>query len=83
MESLVATSLFTFIVGVVLLQLDTSRRHQTAYLKEEELHQLVKMAVQTNQSHLTLNGQEVSLVQTDEVLRVYRKGELLVEIEEE
>ena len=74
MESLLATGLFAFIVSVVLLQLSISRHRQAAYLAEEELYQLVKIAAQTDRSHLVLNGQEVTLVETEQSLEVYQKG---------
>lgn len=83
MESLLATGLFAFIVSVVLLQLSISRHRQVAYLAEEELYQLVKIAAQTDRSHLVLNGQEVTLVETEQSLKVYQKGELLIEVEED
>lgn len=82
LESLIATALFAFIVGMVLTEIQNSRQRQVAYLNEEESYQLTKMAIQTGQDQVSLNGKSVRVIQTDKGLTVYEKEAVLLEIQE-
>ncbi len=82
LESLVATALFTVISSLVLTEINRSRYRQYQYLQEEEAYQVAKMAMQTGQDQLHLNGQEIEVIQTSKGVKIYHKKELLLEIEE-
>ena len=82
LESLIATALFAFIVSMVLTEIQNSRQRQVAYLNEEESYQLTKMAIQTGQDQVSLNGKSVRVIQTDKGLTVYEKEAVLLEIQE-
>lgn len=82
LEALIATALFALIVGVVLTEIQASRKRHNRYLQEAETYQLAKMAIQSGQDELNLNESTVQVVRDDKGLAVYHQGEVLVDVKE-
>lgn len=78
LESLFAMSVLAIIVSLILAEIT---RNQTTLLKEyreEETLALARMAVQSQQSKLSLNGTQVSIVESQTSIKVYQdKKEIL------
>lgn len=80
LESLITTGLLALLVSLVLGGISTSRRYYQEALEREEVHQLAKMALQTGQSSLNRNGQNIQIIETETGLQVYAKGEEILAI---
>lgn len=66
------------ITSIVLGEIDKSRQSMKDNLRQQEVLNVAIMAVQTEQSHLKLNGVEVEIVKKDGEITVYEgKSEIL------
>ncbi len=75
LESLVA------LATLILTAIDTGRKQLVNSLYQQEVYNVAKMAVQTGESHLELNGVEVSVQRTSRELTVYHEGKEVIRIE--
>ena len=82
LEALIATSLFALIVGLVLTEIQASRKRQLAYLQRAEQYQMAKMAIQTGSEELQLNETSIRVVKDDRGLTVYYEGEVMIDVRE-
>lgn len=80
-ESLVALGVFAIICSLLLTGLRQARQQQNQLLKDQEILQVAKMAVQTKQSSLTMNGIEVNVEKTAKSLRVYHQDQEVLHVE--
>ena len=76
LEALLALAIFATIVTLLLGQIHQSRKLENELLKKEVLR-VAKMALQTNQRHLTMNGIEVRVEKSQQDIRVYHGKELI------
>ena len=81
LESLVALGTLVTICSLILTAIDTGRRQLVNSLYQQEVYNVAKMAVQTGESHLVLNGVEVSVQRTSRKLTVYHEGKEVIRIE--
>ena len=77
LEALLALAIFATIVTLLLGQIHQSRKLENELLKKEEVLRVAKMALQTNQRHLTMNGIEVRVEKSQQDIRVYQGKELI------
>ena len=77
LEALLALAIFATIVTLLLGQIHQSRKLENELLKKEEVLRVSKMALQTNQRHLTMNGIEVRVEKSQQDIRVYHGKELI------
>lgn len=77
LEALLALAIFATIVTLLLGQIHQSRKLENELLKKEEVLMVAKMALQTNQRHLTMNGIEVRVEKSQQDIRVYHGKELI------
>ena len=77
LEALLALAIFATIVTLLLGQIHQSRKLENELLKKEEHLRVAKMALQTNQRHLTMNGIEVRVEKSQQDIRVYHGKELI------
>ena len=77
LEALLALAIFATIVTLLLGQIHQSRKLENELLKKEEALRGAKMALQTNQRHLTMNGIEVRVEKSQQDIRVYHGKELI------
>ena len=77
LEALLALAIFATIVTLLLGQIHQSRKLENELLKKEEVLRVAKMAFQTNQRHLTMNGIEVRVEKSQQDIRVYHGKELI------
>lgn len=83
MESLIALGLLVTIVSLVLTQVNQERVNYQASLDRQEVLNLAQMAVQTDQSSLTMNGVSVQVSRTAKSIIVYSQGEEILHVEKQ
>ena len=77
LEALLALAIFATIVTLLLGQIHQSRKLENELLKKEEVLRVAKMALQTNQRNLTMNGIEVRVEKSQQDIQVYHGKELI------
>ena len=80
LEALVAMAVFAAIASLLLGQISQSRQEQIRLLQEEEVLRVARMAMQTGQESLTVNGITVRQVKTDRQLTVYHQEEKVLSV---
>lgn len=80
LEALLALAVFATIVTLLLGQIHQSRKAENDLLKEEVLR-VAKMALQTKQSHLTMNGIEVRVETSQQGIQIYHGKELILGVQ--
>ena len=80
LEALVAMAVFAAIASLLLGQINQSRQEQTRLLQEEEVLRVARMAMQTGQENLTVNGITVRQIKTDQQLIVYHQEEKVLSV---
>ena len=80
LEALVAMAVFAAIASLLLGQLSRSRKEQQILLQEEVLR-VARMALQTGQEELHINGIAVRQLKTDKQLLVYHEGEVVIRVQ--
>ena len=81
LESLVALGTLVTICSLILTAIDTGRTQLVNSWHQQEVYNVAKMAVQTGESHLVLNGFEVLVQRTSRKLTVYHEGKEVIRIE--
>ncbi|MDW8743326.1 competence type IV pilus minor pilin ComGE [Streptococcus suis] len=81
LEGLVALSVLVTITSLFLSAMEVSRRQQSEGLYQQEVLNVAKMAVQTGQDNLSLNGVKVTVQRSDKVLAVYHEGREVARVE--
>ena len=80
LEALVAMAVFAAIASLLLGQISRSRKEQQILLQEEVLR-VARMALQTGQEELHINGIAVRQLKTDKQLLVYHEGEVVIRVQ--
>ena len=75
LEALVAMAVFAAIASLLLGQLSRSRKEQ------QEVLRVARMALQTGQEELHINGIAVRQLKTDKQLLVYHEGEVVIRVQ--
>ena len=80
LEALVVMAVFAAIASLLLGQISQSRQEQIRLLQEEEVLRVARMAMQTGQENLTVNGITVRQIKTDQQLAVYHQEEKVLSV---
>ena len=78
LEALLALGVFAVIASLLLGQITQSRKEAAAILEKEEV---LRVALQTGQDYLSLNGIEIRIQRTKDQIRVFHQGEELIDVE--
>ncbi|MDB8652219.1 competence type IV pilus minor pilin ComGE, partial [Streptococcus anginosus] len=81
LEALLALAVFVTIVTLLLGQIHQSRKAENDLLREEEVLRVAKMALQTKQSHLTMNGIKVRVETSQQGIQIYHGKELILGVQ--
>ena len=81
LEALVAMAIFAAIASLLLGQISQSRKEQQILLQQEEVLRVARMALQTGQEELHINGIAVRQLKTDKQLLVYHEGEVVIRVQ--
>lgn len=83
LESLIALGLLATITLLLLGQISKGRQRVRQELEQQEVLNVATMAIQTGREDLKLNGQQVQLVQSGNLLRIKHDGEIVFELIQE
>lgn len=81
LESLLTLAIFAMITSLLLSAINQGRRQQMQDYQQQEALNVAKMAVQTGQNELTLNGVQVHLVRDERSIRVYCDKKEILNVE--
>ena len=80
LESLLTLAVFALVTSLLLAAINQGRRQQVQAYEQEEVLNLAKMAVQTGQEELSLNGVQVRLVRDSRQIRVYHENKEILHV---
>lgn len=83
LESLLTLAVFALVTSLLLSAINQGRRQQVLVYEQEEVLNLAKMAVQTGQEELSLNGVQVRLVRDSRQIRVYHENKEILYVEKD
>ncbi|MEW4354593.1 competence type IV pilus minor pilin ComGE [Streptococcus pneumoniae] len=81
LEALLAFSVFAFIATFLLAHIHESRKEQAQQLAQEEVFRTAKMALQTEQSDVAVNGVAIHVEKSAQALTVYHGKEEIIRVE--
>lgn len=82
LEAVVSLAIFASIATLLIEQIQESRKREVELLKQEEVLRVARMALQTGQKQLTVNGFTVDVVSNERSLEVYHGTEKLLAIQD-
>jgi len=82
LEAVISLAIFASIATLLLGQIQESRKREVELLKQEEVLRVARMALQTGQKELTVNGLTVHVVSNEGSLEVYHGTEKLLAIQD-
>ena len=82
LEAVVSLAIFASIATLLLGQIQESRKRDVELLKQEEVLRVARMALQTGQKQLTINGVRVDTVSSEKGLEVYHGNEKILAIQD-
>ena len=82
LEAVVALAIFASITTLLLGQIQKNRQEEAKILQKEEVLRVAKMALQTGQNQVNINGVEIQVVSSEKGLEVYHGSEQLLAIKE-
>ena len=82
LEAVVALAIFASIATFLLGQIQKSRQEEAKILQKEEALRVAKMALQTGQNQVNINGVEIQVFSSEKGLEVYYGSEQLLAIKE-
>ena len=83
LESLLTLAVFALVTSLLLAAINQGRQQQVQAHEQEEVLNLAKMAVQTGQEELSLNGVQVRLVRDSRQIRVYHENKEILYVEKD
>ena len=83
LEALVALAIFASIATLLLGQIQQNRRLEAEILQKEEVLRVAKIALQTGQSQVKVNGVEIQVFASEKGLEVYHGSEKLLDLKEQ
>ena len=83
LESLLALLVFAMVTSLLLSAIHQSRQQQTKDYQQQEVLNVAKMAMQTGQSDLSLNGVEVRLVGNHQEMKVYHENKEILHVKKD
>ena len=82
LEAVISLAIFASIATLLLGQIQESRKREAELLQQEEVLRVARMALQTGQKQLTVNGVTVDVVAKEKSLEVYHGTEKLLAIQD-
>ncbi|WP_281268606.1 competence type IV pilus minor pilin ComGE [Streptococcus gwangjuensis] len=82
LEAVVALAIFASITTLLLGQIQKNRQEEAKILQKEEVLRVAKMALQTGQNQVKINGAEIQVFSSEKGLEVYHGSEQLLAIKE-
>ena len=82
LEAVVALAIFVSIATLLLGQIQKNRQEEAKILQKEEVLRVAKMALQTGQNQVNINGVEIQVFSNEKGLEVYHGKEQLLAIKE-
>ena len=82
LEAVVALAIFASIATLLLGQIHKNRQEEAKILQKEEVLRVAKMALQTGQNQVNINGVEIKVFSSEKGLEVYHGSEQLLAIKE-
>ena len=82
LEAVVALAIFASIATLLLEQIQKNRQEEAKILQKEEVLRVAKMALQTGQNQVNINGVEIQVFSNEKGLEVYHGSEQLLAIKE-
>ena len=83
LEAVVALAVFASIATLLLRQIQQNRRLEAEILQKEEVLRVAKMALQTGQNQVKVNGVEIQVFASEKGLEVYHGSEKLLDFKEQ
>ncbi|ORO80435.1 hypothetical protein B7709_00460 [Streptococcus oralis subsp. dentisani] len=83
LEAVVALAVFASIATLLLGQIQQNRRLEAEILQKEEVLRVAKIALQTGQSQVKVNGVEIQVFASEKGLEVYHGSEKLLDLKEQ
>ena len=83
LEAVVALAVFASIATLLLGQIQQNRRLETEILQKEEVLRVAKMALQTGQNQVKVNGVDIQVFASEKGLEVYHGSEKLLDFKEQ
>ena len=83
LEAVVALAVFASIATLLLGQIQQNRRLEAEILKKEEVLRVAKMALQTGQNQVKVNGVDIQVFASEKGLEVYHGSEKLLDFKEQ
>ena len=83
LEAVVALAVFASIATLLLGQIQQNRRLETEILQKEEVLRVAKMALQTGQNQVKVNGVNIQVFASEKGLEVYHGSEKLLDLKEQ
>ena len=82
LEAVVALAVFASIATLLLGQIQKNRQEEAEILQKEEILRVAKMALQTGQNQVKVNGVEIQVYSNEKGLEVYHGSEKLLDLKE-
>ena len=82
LEAVISLAVFASIATLLQGQIQESRRQEARLLEQEEVLRVARMALQTGQNQLTVNGLTVDVVSNERGLEVYYGTEKILAIQD-
>ena len=82
LEAVISLAIFASIATLLMGQIQESRKREVELLKQEEVLRVARMALQTGQKQLTINGVRVDIVSSEKGLEVYHGNEKILAIKD-
>ena len=82
LEAVISLAIFASIATLLLGQIQESRRQEARLLEQEEVLRVARMALQTGQNQLTVNGFTVDVISNERSLEVYCGTEKILAIQD-
>ncbi|MFS9162822.1 competence type IV pilus minor pilin ComGE [Streptococcus oralis] len=83
LEAVVSLAVFASIATLLLGQIKQNRRLEAEILQKEEVLRVAKMALQTGQNQVKINGVEIQVFASEKGLEVYHGSEKLLDLKEQ
>ena len=83
LEAVVALAVFASIATLLLGQIQQNRRLEAEILQKEEVLRVAKIALQTGQSQVKVNGVEIQVFASEKGLEIYHGSEKLLDLKEQ
>jgi len=82
LEAVLSLAIFASIATLLLGQIQESRRQEARLIEQEEVLRVARMALQTGQKQLNVNGVRVDIVSSEKGLEVYYGTEKILAIQD-